>query len=95
MGGFLVGLNREASARFSFLLGLPAILGSSLYEFKELIDFGISSNDYYNITVGIISAFISGYISIKFLLLFIKTFGTFVFVIYRILLGIIILTVFI
>ena len=95
MGGFIIGLKREESARFSFLLGLPAILGSSIFEFRELINFGITYKDYSIISVGIISAFLSGYISIKFLLSFIKNFGIIVFVLYRILLGILILTIFI
>ena len=95
MGGLFVGLNREASARFSFLLGLPAIFGSGLYEFNELIDNGISNVTYSNLVLGIISAFISGYITISFFLRFLQNHGTLLFVIYRILLGTLILTVFV
>ena len=91
MGGFFMGLNRENSARFSFLLGFPAIFGSSIYEFYELIKIGISIEDYFHLAIGIISAFFSGYISIKFFLSFIKSFGTFFFVLYRVLLGTLIL----
>ena len=87
MGGLLVGLKREEAARFSFLLGLPAILGSGLYELWELIEFGVSSNDYLNLVLGISSAFVTGYFSIGFLLRFISNHGTIVFVIYRILVG--------
>ena len=91
MGGLLVGLKREDSARFSFLLGLPAILGSSLYEFFELIENGISNETFANLSLGIITAFISGYITINFFLKFIQNHGTLLFVIYRILLGTLIL----
>ena len=91
MGGLIVGLNREAAARFSFLLGLPAIFGSGLYELKELIEIGISIDHYLNLAVGITTAFVTGYISIDFLLRFIRNHGTLVFVIYRIVLGSVIL----
>ena len=95
MGGLFVGLNREASARFSFLLGLPAIFGSGLYEFKGLIDNGISNETFSILAVGIISSFISGYFTIKFFLRFIQNNGTLLFVIYRIILGTLILTLFV
>ena len=87
MGGLLVGLNREAAARFSFLLGLPAIFGSGLYELKELIELGVSSDGYLNLAVGISAAFVTGYLSIEFLLRFLRNHGTLVFVIYRIVIG--------
>ena len=87
MGGLMIGLNRESAARFSFLLGLPAIFGSGLYELKELIEIGIGSDGYINLVIGIVAAFISGYYSIEFLLRFLRLHGTLVFVIYRILLG--------
>ena len=95
MGGLFIGLNREDSARFSFLLGLPAIFGSSLYEFKELLDTGISNETFSNLALGISSAFISGYITISFFLRFVQNHGTLIFVIYRILLGTIILSLFV
>jgi undecaprenyl-diphosphatase len=87
MGGLLVGLNREAAARFSFLLGLPAIFGSGLYELKELIESGISSDQYINLILGILASFVVGYLSIDLLLRFLRNHGTLVFVIYRIVLG--------
>lgn len=87
MGGLMVGLNREAAARFSFLLGLPAIFGSGLYELKELIELGVSNDGYLNLAVGISAAFVTGYLSIEFLLRFLRNHGTLVFVIYRIVIG--------
>jgi undecaprenyl-diphosphatase len=87
MGGLMVGLNRVEAARFSFLLGLPAIFGSGLYEFMELIENGINIDDYLNIIVGIAAAFVVGYLSIEFLLRFLRKHGTLVFVVYRIVLG--------
>lgn len=87
MGGLIVGLNREAAARFSFLLGLPAIFGSGLYELKELLEIGISGDGYFNLILGIIASFVVGYLSIELLLRFLRKHGTLVFVIYRIVLG--------
>ena len=87
MGGLIVGLKREEAARFSFLLGIPAILGSGIYELAELLETGINSSDYLNLIVGIFASFVVGYLSIEFLLRFLRIHGTLVFVIYRILLG--------
>ena len=87
MGGLIVGLKREEAARFSFLLGIPAILGSGIYELAELLESGISSSDYLNLIVGIFASFVVGYISIEFLLRFLRIHSTLIFVIYRILLG--------
>ena len=87
MGGLIVGLKREEAARFSFLLGIPAILGSGIYELVEIFEKGVNSSDYINLIVGILASFAVGYLSIGFLLRFIRLHGTLVFVIYRIVLG--------
>lgn len=93
MGGFFLGLNRESAARFSFLLGLPAIAGSGLLELLTLIERGLGATGGFNIGMGIGAAFVSGYLSIAFLLRFIKRYGTLLFVIYRLILGTLILSV--
>lgn len=87
MGGLLVGMDRAEAARFSFLLGLPAILGSGLFQLKELADTGFGDSGLLPITLGVFFAFLSGYLSIEFLLRFLRRHGTLVFVVYRILLG--------
>ena len=87
MGGLIIGLKREEAARFSFLLGIPAIFGSGIYELAELLETGINSSDYLNLIVGAFASFVVGYLSIEFLLLFLIVHGTLAFVIYRILLG--------
>lgn len=91
MGGLFLGLNRSDAARFSFLLGLPAIAGSGLLEFLSLVEHGLGQAGYINLGVGIFTAFVSGYLTIGFLLQFLKQYGTLSFVIYRIVLGITIL----
>ena len=87
MGGLIVGLKREEAARFSFLLGMPAILGSGIYELVELLETGINSSDYLNLIVGIFASFVVGYLSIEFLLRFLRIHGTLACVMYRIFLG--------
>ena len=91
MGGLIIGLKREEAARFSFLLGIPAILGSGIYEFAELLEKGINNSDYLNLIVGVLASFVVGYLSIEFLIRFLKMHGTLVFVIYRIVLGTLVL----
>jgi undecaprenyl-diphosphatase len=91
MGGLFIGLKRHEAARFSFLLGLPAIGASGLLEFFDLLEGGLGEEGLLNIGVGILAAAISGYLSIGFLLRFLQKYGTDAFSVYRILLGGIIL----
>ncbi len=63
--GLMLGIDGEKAARFSFLLSLPAILGAAILEFKDVksVDVSIIA-----VLLGVLVAFIVGYISIKFLL---------------------------
>jgi len=88
--GLLVGLNREAAARFSFLLSVPAVLASGLLQFYESLKF-IDQTMAVNIIVATIVSGISGYLAIDFLLKYLKKQTTFIFIYYRIALGIFIL----
>ncbi len=90
MGGLFAGQKREAAARFSFLLMIPAITASGLLELKEAIHI-LSKDDFISLAVGTIVAGIVGYISIWFLLAFLKKYSTAIFIIYRIIVGAIIL----
>lgn len=89
--GLFLGLQRETAARFSFLLSMPAILASGILQFYQSLAY-INIEDSLNIIVATIAAAISGYWSIAFLLKFLKTRSTMIFVIYRIIIGVIILT---
>ncbi len=88
MGGLFAGLRRREAARFSFLLGLPAISASGLLEFIGLFKDGLGQQETANILVGIIAAAVSGYCAIGFLLRFLSLYGTDLFSLYRILIGI-------
>lgn len=88
MGGLFAGQKREAAARFSFLLMIPAITASGLLELKEAIEKHLlSSNDFVALGVGTVAAGIVGYLSIWFLLAFLRKNSTAVFIIYRIVVG--------
>ena len=85
--GLFLGMTRETAARFSFLLSIPAVLGSGLLELKHSLGY-ITSSDALALVVATVVSFISGYVSIAFLLRYLRTKSTLVFVIYRIVLGI-------
>lgn len=92
MGGLLAGQKRESAARFSFLLMIPAITASGLLElFDGIRKKQIVSDDVLPLVVGTVVAGIVGYLSIWFLLAFLKKRTTAVFIIYRIVVGGIIL----
>jgi undecaprenyl-diphosphatase len=84
--GLFVGLNRETAARYSFLLSIPAILVSGLYQLAK--SYQHLSADY-TLALIIATAFaaVSGYYSIAFLINFLKTRTNLVFIIYRIVIG--------
>lgn len=89
--GLFLGLNRETAARFSFLMSIPAVLASGVLELKESLDY-INFADSINLFAATLSAAVVGYISIEFLLRFLKKNTTFIFVYYRIILGLLILS---
>lgn len=92
MGGLFAGQKREAAARFSFLLMIPAITASGLLELFDAIRHNqFSGDDYTSILVGTVVAGIVGYLSIWFLLAFLRKNSTAIFIIYRIVVGSIIL----
>ena len=91
MGGLFLGLRREEAARFSFLLGLPAIGAGGLLEFLELLKGGLGEAGFLSVGVGVVAAAISSYLSIGFLLRFLLRHGTQWFAYYRILLGLLML----
>ena len=89
--GIFLGLDRETAARFSFLLSIPAVMASGLLELKDSLDY-ISLSDSVNLFAATLTSAVVGYIAIEFLLRYLKKRTTFIFVYYRIFLGIIILS---
>jgi undecaprenyl-diphosphatase len=91
--GRAVGLDRVTATRFSFLLSAPVITGATL---KVLADGDSVSQMVAVPTVyaaGIVAAFVSGYLAIKFLIKYLEHHGLGVFALYRIALGVVILVV--
>jgi undecaprenyl-diphosphatase len=86
MAGLFVGQTRETAARFSFLLSIPAIAASGVLELFEAIE-KLPPGSLANLAVGTVVSGVVGYISIWFLLRFLRTHSTGVFIGYRILVG--------
>jgi len=90
IGGMLTGLDRKASAEFSFLLAIPVMAAVSMYDllkhYHEFADANISA-----FIVGFIVAFIVAFMTIKLFLAFLQRFTFVSFGVYRIIFGIILL----
>ncbi|MFE6739608.1 undecaprenyl-diphosphate phosphatase [Streptomyces tubercidicus] len=84
-GGLLMGYTRESAARYSFLLAIPAVLASGVYELK---DAGQGHVSWGPTVFATIIAFVVGYAVIAWFMKFISNKSFMPFVIYRILLGI-------
>jgi undecaprenyl-diphosphatase len=89
--GLFLGLKRETAARFSFLLSVPAILGSGLLEFYHSLEY-LQFDGMISLITATITSAISGYVTIAILLAYLKTNSTKIFVYWRIIVGIIIFT---
>lgn len=83
----LLGLNRADAARFSFLLGVPAIGLSGLLELKELVEVGFAQSEVVNLAIGLLASTIVSYVAIFWLIKFLQNHSTWVFVIYRLIFG--------
>lgn len=90
MAGLFAGEKREAAARFSFLLSIPAITASGLLELKEAIHL-LPPDSFTPLIVGTLVSAVVGYLSIWFLLNFLKKNSTLIFILYRLVIGGIIL----
>ena len=85
--GRLMGVDRSSTAKYSFMLSAPIVLGATLYKFKDFV---------FNLpfVVGVLSSFIVGLLVIKFLLQDLQKGSFKVFAIYRIVVGIAIIILF-
>jgi len=86
MGGLFAGLTRETAARFSFLLSIPAIAASGVLELKEAIN-KLPDGSYLPLIVATVVSGLVGYASIWFLLRYLRTHSTAVFIVYRLVVG--------
>jgi len=85
----LIGLKRADAARFSFLLGIPAVTLAGLLEFYKMIKAGLitHSDSMASLGVGLISSTIVSYLAIAWLIRYLQQHTTWVFVAYRLLFG--------
>jgi undecaprenyl-diphosphatase len=88
------GLDRQAAARFSFLMATPITLGAALFELRKLAsgETGVDVNTG-PLIAGMLAAFISGMLAIKVLLGYLRVHSLDVFVVYRLVLAALILVV--
>jgi undecaprenyl-diphosphatase len=85
VAAMLLGFRRDAAARFSFLLSIPAVAAAAVFELPKLLhdrEVGTTA-----LIVGLATAAISGYLSVAWLLRFLRTRTTYGFVVYRVILG--------
>lgn len=91
-GGLFLGQSRETAARFSFLLSLPSIFAAGVYElYKERHELLASQDAIVNLAIATVVSGILGYATIAFLLGYLRTHSTGIFVAYRLVLGLVIL----
>ena len=88
-GGLFAGLTRESAARFSFLLSIPAIAASGLLELPKALH--STNTNWTSLAIATVVSAITGYLSIAFLLNYLKRHTTFLFVGYRIALGLLLI----
>ena len=86
--GLFCGLDREASARFSFLIGAPIIFGAGVYELAKVASHGLSEAQVIPLVIGFVSATVVGYLCVKFLIEYLRKRSTDLFVGYRVVLGV-------
>lgn len=89
--GLFQGLKRDTAARFSFLLGIPAITLAGLVELKDLLDAGLESDSLGVLAIGTLSSLVFSWLAIAWLLRYLRNHNTWGFVIYRVIFGILIL----
>lgn len=93
IGALLAGLNRKASAEFSFLLAMPVMSAVTAYDLlKHYHEF--SDANLVNLAIGFVVSFIVAYLTIKLFMVFLERFTFVAFGIYRILFGVLLLVIF-
>jgi undecaprenyl-diphosphatase len=86
--GLFCGMERETAARFSFLLGLPAVTLAGLVELHVLWKAGLNSAGWVTLLIGLASASVTAFVAIYALLHYLERHSTWIFVWYRMLFGV-------
>jgi undecaprenyl-diphosphatase len=90
--GLWQGLDKVTAARFSFILATPVVAGASVFKLKDIIGSGLPPGEAWGFVLGTAVAAISGWLAIKYLLAFIQNHSYKVFVWYRVVLGLLIIS---
>lgn len=95
--GRALGVKREATAKYSFMLSAPIVLAATIFKLGDFIEYFQIANlaGIISFIMGIVFSFIIGIIVIKWLLEFLKKGSFKIFAIYRILIGIVVIAVYI
>jgi undecaprenyl-diphosphatase len=90
--GLFLGQEREAAARFGFLLAIPAVLASGLFSLPDAFhpEAGQSASGW-QLIVGTVIAFVIGYAAVSWFLKFLVSHGMYWFVGYRVIVGVVLL----
>jgi undecaprenyl-diphosphatase len=88
--GLVRGIRRDDAARFSFLLGTPAILGAGLLQLVDVLqaDSGAVATQVPVLVIGFVVSAITGYASIRFLLSYLRTHNLYIFAAYCLVVGV-------
>lgn len=81
-----LAMRRDDAARFSFLLSIPAVTGAAIYELRDVVA-AAKVSGYAPVVVGTLVSFVVGLATIHYLLRFLRTRTTLVFIAYRVALG--------
>ena len=91
-GGLFLGMTRETAARFSFLLSLPSIFAAGIFQLIKARDALFATTDsILTLAIATVVSGVVGYYSIAFLLNYLKKNSTYLFIAYRIALGLLLL----
>lgn len=84
IAGLALGLQREAAARFSFLLATPITFGAAVWSFRHALKEGIPQEMAVPMLAGALSSMVVGWLCIAFLLRYLRTRSLMPFVVYRV-----------
>ncbi|MEN3002632.1 MAG: undecaprenyl-diphosphatase UppP [Armatimonadota bacterium] len=88
IAGLALGLQREAAARFSFLLATPITFGAAVWSFRHVFTQGVPEGMAIPMLAGVLTSMVVGWLSIAFLISYLRTRSLMPFVIYRVGVGV-------
>lgn len=92
-GGMLRGLNRPSAARFAFLLSAPVMLAAGIYAMLDVLRMPNLEDFLFPLAIGFLTAAISGWLAIKWLLQYLNRHSLYGFAIYCVALGLVLLAI--